>query len=64
MAAENIKFNISDYMADKTEILSAKHSFSWSRNAMETKLITICYPITTFAEIFKMASTMAANNRK
>ena len=51
-------------MADKTKIPSAQHTFMWSRNAMETKLITICWPIKKFAEIFKMASKMVAENRK
>ena len=37
-------------MADRTEIPSAKHTFLWSRNAMETKLITICCPILKFSE--------------
>ena len=60
MAAETRKFNISDCMAEKTEILKTKHTVLWSRNAMEPKLITICRPITHFAEIFKMA----AENRK
>ena len=41
MAVENKKLNISDCMADKTEIPSAWHTFLWSRNAMETKLIAI-----------------------
>ena len=50
------RFNSSDCMAETTEILRAKHTFLWSRNAMETKLITIRRPITKFAEIFKMAS--------
>ena len=31
---------------------------------METKLITVCRPNTKFAEIFKMVSKMAAENRK
>ena len=64
MAAENRKLNISDCMADKTEISSANHTFLWSRNAMETKLITICRPITKCAEMFKMAPKMAAENRQ
>ena len=51
-------------MADETEIPSANHTFLCSMNAMERKLITICCPITNFAEIFKMASKMAAENRK
>ena len=42
----------------------AKHTFLLSRNAMETKLITVFLPIIKFAEIFKMASKMAAENRK
>ena len=62
--AENRKLNICDCMADKTEIPRAKHTFLWSGNAMETTLITICRPIIKFAEIFKMASEMAAKNRK
>ena len=37
MAAENRKLNISDCMADKTEIPRAKHTFLWSRNAIENK---------------------------
>ena len=32
-------------MADKTDIPSDKHTFLWSRNAMETKLITISCPL-------------------
>ena len=63
MAAGNRKLNISDFMADKTEIPSARHTFLWSRNVMETNLNTICFPITKFAEIFKMTSNMAAENR-
>ena len=54
MAAENRKLNISDCMAGKTEIPSAKHTFVWSSNAMETKLITICCPITQFAPIIDL----------
>ena len=49
MAAENKKLNIFDYMVDKTEIPSAKHTFLWSRNAKETRRITICFPITKCA---------------
>ena len=49
-------------MADKTEIPRAKHTLLWSGNAMKTILITIYRPITKFAEIFKMASKMAAEN--
>ena len=49
MAAENRKLNITYCMADKTEIPCAKRTFLWSRNAMETKRITICCPITKFA---------------
>ena len=64
MAVENRKLNISDCMADKTKFPSAQNSFLWSIIAMETKLITICFPITKFAEIFKMAFKMAAENRK
>ena len=45
MAAENRKLNISDCMTDKTEISSAKQTFLWSRNAMETTLITIGCPL-------------------
>ena len=48
MAAENIKLNISDCMTDRTEIPSAKHTFSWKRNALETRLITICCPLSNF----------------
>ena len=64
MAAESRKCNIFDCMVDKTEIPSAKHTFLWSRNTFETRLITICCPITKFAEIVKMASKMAAENRQ
>ena len=64
MAAENRKFNISDSMADKTEIPRAKHTFLWSRNAMETKLITICCLVTKFPELFKMTFNMADEYRK
>ena len=45
MAAENRKLNVSDCMADKTEIPSAQHTFLWSRNTMETNLITTCCPL-------------------
>ena len=31
---------------------------------METKLITICFPITKFADIVKIAFKMAAENEK
>ena len=55
MAAGNRQVNISDCMADKTEIPSAKHKFLWSRHALKTKLFAICCPIAKFAEIFKMA---------
>ena len=44
IAAENRQLNISECMADETEIPSAKHTFLWSRNALEAKLITICCP--------------------
>ena len=64
MAAENRKLNISDCMADKTEISRVKYTLMWSRNTMETKLITTCRPITKLAEIFKMESKMAAENTK
>ena len=64
MAAENTKLNITDCMADKTEISSAKHTFLWSRHTLQTKFNTICCPITKSAEIFKMASKMADENRK
>ena len=63
MAAETDNL-ISPTVWQIKKILSAKHTFLWSRNALETKLITICCPITKFAEIFKMASKMAAEKRK
>ena len=62
MAAENRKFNISDCITGETEILSTKHTFLWSRNAMETMLITTCCPVTY--RVFKIASKVAAGNRK
>ena len=64
MADENREFNISGCLADKTEIPNARHTFLWSKNAMETKLVTVCFPTTKFAEIFKMAFKIAAENRK
>ena len=64
MAAETRKLNISDCRADKTEISSDKHKFWWSRNALETKLITICHSITKLVEtLFKMASKTAENRK-
>ena len=64
IATDNRKLNISDCMADKTEIQSDKNKFLWSRHALKTKLIAICCPIAKFAEIFKMAFKTAADNRK
>ena len=64
MAAENRKFNISDCMLDKTDIPSAKRTLLWSRNAMETKLITICFPITKFAVIIQDGVQDGCRKRK
>ena len=48
-------------MASKmsAEIPSAKHAFFWSKNIMETKLIAICCPLTTFAQKFYLPIILA-----
>ena len=58
---------ISDCMADRTdrtEIPSAKHTLLWSRNAMETKVITICCPITKFAHTKLVCTNLIISSDK